>query len=180
MSRAQLQLRVNGFATSILGITGTDDHLFLFHALSRLLHRMDSGDAIPLTTSFPLPFRALFLIGLGLLGWATNLHGLHILGIDAPSVLELHSKRAFLPTSSPPPRAIPSARASYAPIYRLFVVYSTWSFAGWSFFRLATSSNTMLVDSFKYIPALSFLGVLTTLICPYEICQKRERDMFLQ
>lgn len=144
------------------------------------VYNMDSGDPTPLATSFPLPFRALFLIGLGILGWATNLHGLHLLGIDAPSILELQSGRGFLPTSSSPSRAFPSVRASYTSIYRLFAGYSTWCFLGWSFFRLATNSNVMLVDSFKYIPALSSLGVLITLICPYEICKKRERDAFLQ
>lgn len=141
---------------------------------------MDLGDAVPLATSFPLPFRVLFLISLGILGWATNLHGLHLLGIDAPSALELHSSRVFLPTTSPSSRAFSSTRAPYMPIYRLFAGYSTWCFAGWSFFRLATRSNIMLVDAFKYIPVLSSLGVLTALICPYEICQKRERDAFIQ
>ncbi|KAG1878372.1 EXS family-domain-containing protein, partial [Suillus subluteus] len=141
---------------------------------------MDLGDAVPLSTSFPLPFRVLFLIGLGILGWATNLHGLHLLGIDAGSALELHPGRAFLPTSSSSSRVSSSPRVSYMSVYRLFAGYASWCFAGWSFFRLATHSNTVLVDTFKYIPALSSLGVLTTLICPFELCQKRERDVFLQ
>ncbi|KAG1746222.1 EXS family-domain-containing protein [Suillus lakei] len=141
---------------------------------------MDSGDAVSLSTSFPLPFRVLFLIGLGILAWATNLHGLHLLGIDAGSALELHSCRAFLPTTSSFSRASSSPRVSYVPVYRLFAGYATWCFVGWSFFRLVTHSNTMLVDTFKYVPALSSLGVLTTLICPFELCQKRERDLFLQ
>ncbi|KAG2356458.1 EXS family-domain-containing protein [Suillus spraguei] len=141
---------------------------------------MDSGDAVPLSTSFPLPFRVLFLIGLGILGWATNLYGLHVLGIDAVSALELHSGRTFLPTSSPSSRVSSSLRASYMPVYRLFTGYATWCFAGWSLFRLATHSDTTLVDAFKYIPALSSFGVITTLICPLELCQKRERDLFLQ
>ncbi|KAG0701347.1 EXS family-domain-containing protein [Suillus ampliporus] len=141
---------------------------------------MDLGLTVPLATSFPLPFRVLFLIGLGILGWATNLHGLHLLGIDAPSALELHSGRVFLPTTSSPSRTHSPARMSYMPVYRLFAGYATWCFVGWSFFRLVTRSNTMLVDTFKYIPAVCSLGVLTTLICPYEMCQKRERDLFLQ
>ncbi|KAG2150900.1 EXS family-domain-containing protein [Suillus clintonianus] len=141
---------------------------------------MDFGDAVPLSTSFPLPFRVLFLIGLGILGWATNLHGLHLLGIDAGSALDLHSGRIFLPTTSSSPRPSSSPRVAYMPIYRLFAGYTAWCFAGWSFFRLATHSNAMLVDAFKFIPALSSLGVLTTLICPFELCQKRERDLFLQ
>ncbi|OJA09866.1 hypothetical protein AZE42_06264 [Rhizopogon vesiculosus] len=143
---------------------------------------MDLGDEIPLATSFPLPFRVLFLIGFGILGWATNLHVLHLFGIDAPSALELHSHsgRISLPTTSSHSRALSSARAYYTPIYRLFAAYSAWCLVGWSFFRLVTGSNTMLVDGFKYIPALSSLGVLTVLICPYEICQKHERDVFLQ
>ena len=37
----------------------------------------------PFAASFPLPYRVFVLSGLGILGWATNLHGLHALGIDA-------------------------------------------------------------------------------------------------
>ena len=43
----------------------------------------------PFAASFPLPFRVLVLAGTGILCWATNLHGLHILGIDAAAALDI-------------------------------------------------------------------------------------------
>ena len=43
------------------------------------------GDEISFSTSFPLPYRVLVLGAVGVLGWATNLHGLTLLGIDAAS-----------------------------------------------------------------------------------------------
>lgn len=42
----------------------------------------------PLSASFPLPFRVLVLIGFAILLWGTNLHILHLLGIDAGWILD--------------------------------------------------------------------------------------------
>jgi hypothetical protein len=42
----------------------------------------------PLSASFPLPFRVLVLIGFSILLWATNLHVLHLLGIDVGWILD--------------------------------------------------------------------------------------------
>ncbi|WWD00635.1 hypothetical protein V866_007570 [Kwoniella sp. B9012] len=41
------------------------------------------------SSSFPLPFRVLFLIGLAQLLWAVNLHVLHVLGLDISWILDL-------------------------------------------------------------------------------------------
>ncbi|WWC86862.1 uncharacterized protein L201_001741 [Kwoniella dendrophila CBS 6074] len=41
------------------------------------------------SSSFPLPFRVLFLIGLAQLLWAINLHVLYILGLDTSWILDL-------------------------------------------------------------------------------------------
>lgn len=40
------------------------------------------------SASFPLPFRVLFLIGLAIFLWATNLHVLHLLGLDTAYILD--------------------------------------------------------------------------------------------
>ncbi|KIJ67610.1 hypothetical protein HYDPIDRAFT_26035 [Hydnomerulius pinastri MD-312] len=140
---------------------------------------MDTSDEVPLAASFPLPFRVLFLVGMGILGWAANLHGLHLLGVDGPNALELQAGHIYLPLRSPSSGGHSSARAFYAPVYRFFAGYSGWCFAAWIIFRMATYSNTTLVDIFRYIPAVCLLGVLTVLICPYDVFQKRERDSFL-
>ena len=51
-------------------------------------------DEITFSVNFPLPYRVLALGAVGILGWATNLHGLHLLGIDATSALELSTRSA--------------------------------------------------------------------------------------
>lgn len=133
-----------------------------------------------LAVSFPLPFRVLFLVGLGILGWATNLHGLERLGIDGPTILELQGVN-YLPLRSIHPSRTkrPTARAFYAPIYRLFVSYSSWCFGAWLLYRSATHSDVALVDAFKYIPGVCILNVLTILLCTLDVVQKRQRDSFL-
>lgn len=40
------------------------------------------------SSSFPLPFRVLFLVGLAQLLWASNLHILHLLGLDTSWILD--------------------------------------------------------------------------------------------
>ncbi|KAI6110584.1 EXS-domain-containing protein [Pisolithus croceorrhizus] len=141
---------------------------------------MDAQLEKPLAAMFPLPFRVLFLVGLGILGWATNLHGLERLGVDGPGILELQD-RSYLPlrSGSPSRNKQPSAHAFYAPLYRLFVIYSTWCFGAWLLYRVQTRSTVALVDVFAYIPGVCMLCILTILLCTMDIVQKRERDSFL-
>ena len=118
------------------------------HAFISVITRaaMDS-EAIPIeapfAASFPLPFRVLVLAGAGILCWATNLHGLHFLGVDAASALEFrsqdsygyahsaHSLRHSL-TNPNPPDSLALARA----IYRLCISYAFVVFSGWAIFRV--------------------------------------------
>ncbi|KAG9316290.1 EXS family-domain-containing protein [Chiua virens] len=130
---------------------------------------------VPLAVAFPLPFRVLFLVGLGVLGWATNLHGLQRLGIE----LEFYSSSNHLPLRSPPSNGHASTQSTHRPIYRIFVGYTAWCFAAWIVFRAATRSDTALVDLFRYVPAVCILGVVTALVCPYDVFHRRERDQFL-
>lgn len=141
---------------------------------------MDAQVEKPLAAMFPLPFRVLFLVGLGILGWATNLHGLERLGVDGPSVLELQDRSCLPLQSSPPSRKkqLPT-RVFYAPLYRLFAIYSLWCFGAWLLYRVQTCSNVAVVDVFAYIPGVCILSVLTVLLCTTDIAHKRERDSFL-
>ncbi|KAI5123051.1 hypothetical protein M0805_000486 [Coniferiporia weirii] len=137
----------------------------------------------PFATSFPLPFRVLFLTGTGLLCWATNLHVLHILHVDVSAALDLRTLDTYsvnhngpLRLSAPgPPAALVLARA----VYRLFFAYALWVFAAWSIFRLATHGDPMLVDSHKFIPTVAALSLLMFAISPFNILEKRTRDQFL-
>jgi EXS family len=142
---------------------------------------------IPFAATFPLPFRVLFLAGMGILGWATNLHGLNMLGIDAASALELRKTSTdYSPLRSPLPthrgsgfKLVTNPASVYHPIYRLFAVFSAWCFFAWAIFRFLTHGNVILVDIFRYVPAICALGVSIILICPFDVIHKRERDMFL-
>ncbi|OCF45854.1 hypothetical protein I317_00342 [Kwoniella heveanensis CBS 569] len=53
------------------------------------------------SSSFPLPFRVLFLIGLAQLLWAVNLHVLHLLGLDTSWILDLREEPDLVDPDSP-------------------------------------------------------------------------------
>jgi hypothetical protein len=135
--------------------------------------------------SFPLPFRVLFLGGIGILGWATNLHGLEVWGIDVVGAMELraHGSKTPLPIqqrNSPALKFFPHHSKPYASIYRLFMAYSVWCLLGWALYHSMTHGNVVLANIFRFVPAICGLGVLTALVSPFDMIQKRERDMFLQ
>ncbi|KAF7315514.1 Protein-er retention protein [Mycena indigotica] len=139
---------------------------------------------IPVIVDFPLPFRVLVLAGLGIVGWATNLHGLDLLGVDAVSAMDLRVEanlNSHLPahlTTGPKPPSHPSV--IYHAVYRLFAAYAVWCFLCWGVFRYLTWGDMALVDAFGYIPAIAALVVLMALVSPIDILYKRERDKFLQ
>ncbi|KAF7361753.1 Protein-er retention protein [Mycena venus] len=145
---------------------------------------MSSETEIPVILSFPLPFRVLVLTGLGILGWATNLHGLDLLGVDAVAAMDL---RVDAPSPNHLPAHLSSSTAKhpanpaviYTAVYRLFTAYSLWVFFSWAVFRFLTYGNMTLVDAFGYIPAISALVVLLVLVCPIDALYKHERDKFL-
>lgn len=132
---------------------------------------------------FPLPFRALSLICLGLLAWATNLHILHTLGLDATSALDIRahdSVRTPLPTSRNSGfRFLPHPSTSYNPIYKLFASCSIWCFFIWCIYRYTTYENLVYVDVFKYLPAVAALGLLIGLVAPFDVLESPYRDALL-
>nr|GAT60534.1 protein-er retention protein [Mycena chlorophos] len=138
---------------------------------------------IPVIADFPLPFRVLVLVGLGIVGWATNLHGLDLLGVDAVSALDLRVEanlNSHLPahlTSGPKHPSHPSV--IYNAVYRIFFAYAGWCFSCWMVFRYLTWGDMALVDAFGYIPAIAALVVLLVLVSPIDVFYKRERDKFL-
>jgi hypothetical protein len=136
---------------------------------------------IPFDAFFPLPFRVLFLVGLGILGWATNLHGLDLLGVDAVTAMDLGMPEGATQLPFTAQRFALHHRTStfYVPIYRLFVAYSTWCFGAWLLFVYFIRGNVMLVDAFGYIPAVCALFVVIVLVSQVDAFQRLERDMFL-
>lgn len=137
-------------------------------------------DDLSFIVAFPLPFRVLFLVGAGILGWSANLHGLRLLGIDAASALDLHAHEHGSVTPLPVDSRHRAPHALYTPVYRLAFWYGLWCTLAWMLYRLATHGSAVLVDFFKYIPAVCALVVLICAISPYDVIQKRERDAFLR
>ena len=126
--------------------------------------------------TFPLPFRVLFLLSSGVLAWATNLHGLHLHGIDGPSALQLDRSLPIIRSST-----LKSAQRSlsYQPIYRLFFQCAAWCLSVWLAYRYLTLHHAEYVDVFKYLPAVGALGLVIGLVCPYNVLEVREREKFL-
>jgi hypothetical protein len=145
-------------------------------------------DDLSFVIAFPLPFRVLFLAGAGILGWAANLHGLRLLGVDAASALDLRTTERGSTTPLPlivdahgaikqPAGATTASLCS--PVYRLAFWYGLWCSAAWALYRFATDGNAVFVDFFKYIPAVCALVVLIFMLSPYDVMHKRERDAFI-
>jgi EXS family len=145
------------------------------------------GDDLSFVIAFPLPFRVLFLAGIGILGWAANLHGLRLLGIDAAIALDLraheHESIPPLPIDQRPHRVRKAVSADsvalYSPVYHLALWYGLWCTIIWALYRSTTYGSATLVDFFKYIPAVCALVILIFMLLPYDILQKRQRDAFL-
>lgn len=137
----------------------------------------DFTPEIPLSASFPLPFRVLFLGGLGIIGWATNLHCLHLAGLDGAGALDLQVSGHPLPSGGLYLGSNP--RLVYEPAYRLAAVYWSWCLSTWMIYYMATGGEQEWADIFKYIPSIAMLGVFVILIVPWDVCRKRERDLFL-
>ena len=137
----------------------------------------------PFAAVYPLPFRVIVLGGLGILCWATNLHGLNKFGVDVAGALELRPQDVgFLasPRLTVSPRVQSDARSLARAAYRLFIVYTTWSFFEWILFRLCTNDKLDFVDSCKFIPAASMMSVVLGALLPFAILEKPVRDQVLR
>ncbi|KAF8904444.1 EXS family-domain-containing protein [Gymnopilus junonius] len=141
------------------------------------------NDEIQYHLSFPLPYRTLFLVGLGILGWATNLHGLDALGVDVVATMELrtehsHSKMLISMHNS---AVLNHSKAIelYHSSYRIFFDFSTFCFLSWLLYRMVTHGNLSLVDAYGYIPVITAIVVILILLCPYNIFMKVEREKFI-
>ncbi|KAL0956428.1 hypothetical protein HGRIS_002576 [Hohenbuehelia grisea] len=134
--------------------------------------------------AFPLPFRVLLLAGLGILGWATNLHGLDIMGVDVVGAMDLRTldihQAIALPSRPATSRGgAENLKALYRTMYLLCITYSVWWIAAWALFWSATYADPDMVDVFGYIPAVAALVVILILICPFDLFWRAERDKFL-
>jgi cytochrome c oxidase subunit IV len=132
--------------------------------------------------AFPVPYRTFFLIGLGILAWATNLHGLDAAGVDAVAAMDLRTdtnpSKLMMPVHHSASFNHSKAIALYNSVYCLLFLYSTFCFLSWFFFRMVTHGDATLVDYYGYIPLITAITIFLILICPYNILLKTEREKF--
>ncbi|KZV74422.1 EXS-domain-containing protein [Peniophora sp. CONT] len=142
----------------------------------------DASDA-SFSVTFPLPFRVLSLIGLGILGWAANVHGLRVLGVDAVRALDLKPEAEEYPhvavDGARVHRPYADPRSVYVPVYRLALIYAGFSALAWWFYDRSTQGNATLANVYKFIPSICALFTLIMLVNPYDTMFKRTRDAFL-
>ncbi|KAH6914364.1 EXS family-domain-containing protein [Coprinopsis sp. MPI-PUGE-AT-0042] len=157
---------------------------------------MDKVDT--LIIAFPLPYRVLSLVGVGLLGWATNLHGLHKLEIDVVAAMDLR-------TEGYPPRlplsnlrrpsfvggqGIHSGHVRsmtylatpqiYYTMYRVVLGYSALCFVSWLMYRVASRGNAQWADTYGWIPACTAGIMVLLLVVPHSRFFQAERHKFTQ
>jgi EXS family len=145
---------------------------------------MDGQDifTVPsIAVSFPLPFHIFVLVGLAILCWATNLHGLDIAGIDVVGAMDLRTDGANpLPAHHSLVKHSSNLSVHYRALYRICTVYCLLGFVSWAVYRHATHGDLLLMDTFGYIPGITALLALSILLCPYNVLHKTERRKFLQ
>jgi len=133
---------------------------------------------------FPLPYRVHFLIGLGILGWAANLHGLDLFGVDVVGAMGLRTEanptNSAIPAYRPPTVNNSKAPSLYRATYRLFLSYSAFCMASWTLFRVMTRGDPSLVDKYGHIPVITAIAIICLLLCPFNILVKSERDKFIK
>lgn len=120
------------------------------------------------------------LVGLGIFGWAMNLHGLDAAGIDVVSAMDMRTDGNNPLPAHHTPRQSSNLFSLYRALYRISIVYGILCLISWSLYLWATGGDIFLVDAFGYIPGIAALSVLAMLFCPYNILHKTERRKFLQ
>jgi hypothetical protein len=158
--------------------------------------------------SFPLPFRVLFLIGLAQLLWATNLHILHLLGLDTSWILDIKDPPDGTRPSSTnglidrqeggegeegtmeelgieleggvgESKKVPSG-SLYGPVYKIFLGYSVWVGLGWATFRWMTDGDGVKMERWRGLVVIIALGAVLGVILPYRGIGERERMALLR
>jgi hypothetical protein len=156
------------------------------------------------SSSFPLPFRVLSLLGLALLLWATNLHLLHLLGLQTGWILSIPARLSS--SSSGGYDVLDGAdsedeeggaggmsmlggritgvwarsRELFGPVYGLFGWYTAWCLVGWGVFRWASGGQEEGELAWRGLIGVTAVGVVVGFVMPYGRLWKRERMVLLQ
>jgi hypothetical protein len=134
----------------------------------------------PLSASFPLPFRVLSLVGLAILLWGTNLHILHLLGINVPKVLDFRDtteeeEDVFNETET---KSEPRGEVGYMIVYKLAIVYSAFVGSGWVLFRVITGGEVESMEDWRGLVGVVLVGVVGGALIPWRGIGERERRGF--
>lgn len=146
---------------------------------------LDGAADLNQSIAFPLPYRIFFLFGIGILGWATNLHVLEFFEVDSVAALDLRTEENF-PTRLPLSQREhalglrTSANAVIRATYAVFLGYAVLCSGSWMMYRLGTKGDPSLVDAYGHIPAITGLFLILIVWCPYDAFFKTERDKFVQ
>jgi hypothetical protein len=147
--------------------------------------------------AFPLPFRVLFLIGLAILLWAINLHLLHLLGLDTSWILDfrdpdLSSSTAGQVALEPDVESYeldvgtnsidlgdkverPSSGKLYAPVYKLFGLYTLWVGGGWILFTWVSGGIEEAMEEWRGLVGVIMVGAVVGGVMPWRGIGERER-----
>ena len=138
----------------------------------------------PLSASFPLPFRVLSLVGLAILLWGTNLHILHLLGINVPKVLDFREPQEEEEEgdgdvfTDKQVQETGGGGVGYMTIYKLAGVYTAFVGSGWVLFRLITGGEVESMEDWRGLVGVVLLGVLGGALIPWRGIGERERRGF--
>jgi hypothetical protein len=135
----------------------------------------------PLSASFPLPFRVLSLVGLAILLWGTNLHILHLLGINVPKVLDFRDsteeEEDVFTETEPEPKRI-GGEVGYQAVYKLAIVYTCFVGSGWVLFRVITGGEVESMEDWRGLVGVVLVGVVGGALVPWRGIGERERRGF--
>lgn len=146
------------------------------------------GPVSPFGVAFPLPYRVLSLVGVGVACWATNLHLLDILSVDTAHVLQIRNDklpapfhgRASSQSSSYNLTVFAHPSTLYPPIYKLLAVYFAWIVLGWLAFTFFINGDINALDAYKIIPIVSYLGIIGAAVVPFTNVLQTQRTLLYQ
>lgn len=161
---------------------------------------IDAGpSAWDFSSSYPLPFRVLFLSFSTLLGFATNLHILAYLGIDTSLVLDIRLDDYRSASASIGPsgsgggggggsgggggrNTAPFVHPSrlYPPLYALSALGFVWVCLGWLVFMKITGGDPEQMVLWRGVPMFTAIVVGAAAVAPLNVLYRKERMMFLR
>lgn len=137
----------------------------------------------PLSASFPLPFRVLTLVGLAIFLWATNLHILHLLGINVPKALDFRDTQeddddVDVFPSTGEKEEVGDLKTTYMTIYKLGLIYAGFVGFGWVLFRVITGGEVEVMEQWRGLVGVVLVGVGVGALAPWRGIGERERKGF--